>query len=83
MLGTPELLVILVVIVVIFGPGKVSDISKALGRSINDFNKVKETGEKMLKEPLETVQNMPNFAEPASETKQGPAKPPTSRSETS
>jgi sec-independent protein translocase protein TatA len=83
MLGTPELLVILAVIVVIFGPGKVSDIGKALGKSIHDFNRVKETGEKILKDPLEAVQKISKAAEPSSESKQEAVKPPTPRSETS
>lgn len=82
MLGTPELLVILAVIVVIFGPGKISNLGKALGKGIHDFNKVKEEGEKMLKDPLETIQNLSaptgSPAEPAQKT----VKPSASKPET-
>ena len=35
--GVPELLIILLVIIVIFGAGKLPQISNALGRSIRDF----------------------------------------------
>ena len=38
-LGLPELIVILVVALVIFGPGKLPEIGAALGRSIRDFRK--------------------------------------------
>jgi sec-independent protein translocase protein TatA len=36
-LGIPELIVILVVALVIFGPGRLPDVGKFLGRSLRDF----------------------------------------------
>lgn len=41
-LGAPELIVILVVAVLIFGPGKLPEIGGALGRGIRDFRKALE-----------------------------------------
>lgn len=38
-LGVPELILILVIGLVIFGPGKLPDVGKALGRSIKEFKK--------------------------------------------
>ena len=38
-LGLPELVVILVVALVIFGPGKLPEIGSALGKGIRDFKK--------------------------------------------
>ncbi len=38
-LGGPELLIILVIVVVLFGVGKLSDVGGALGKSIRDFKK--------------------------------------------
>ena len=35
--GVPELLLILVVVLVIFGPGKLPEIGSALGRSLKEF----------------------------------------------
>ena len=35
--GVPELLVILVIALVLFGPGKLPDVGKALGKSIREF----------------------------------------------
>ena len=36
-LGVPELLVILVIALVLCGPGKLPDVGKALGKSIREF----------------------------------------------
>jgi sec-independent protein translocase protein TatA len=48
-LGMPELLVILVIILVVFGAGKLPQIGEGLGRGISNFKKSikenKETGE--------------------------------------
>jgi sec-independent protein translocase protein TatA len=38
-LGTPELIVILVIVVLIFGAGKVPEIGGAIGKSIKGFKK--------------------------------------------
>lgn len=35
--GVPELLIILVIGLVLFGPGKLPDVGKALGKSIKEF----------------------------------------------
>ena len=36
-IGVPELVLILVIALVIFGPGKLPDIGKAIGKSIREF----------------------------------------------
>jgi len=41
--GAPELIVILVVALLIFGPGKLPEIGGALGRGIRDFRKALES----------------------------------------
>lgn len=35
----PELILILVIALVVFGPGKLPDVGKALGRSLQEFRK--------------------------------------------
>lgn len=35
----PELILILIIALVVFGPGKLPDIGKALGRGIQEFKK--------------------------------------------
>jgi sec-independent protein translocase protein TatA len=41
-IGVPELIVILVVALVIFGPGRLPEIGGALGKGIRDFKKAFE-----------------------------------------
>ena len=41
-MGAPELIVILVVAVLVFGPGKLPEIGGALGKGIKDFKKALE-----------------------------------------
>jgi sec-independent protein translocase protein TatA len=38
-IGFSELLVILVIILILFGPGKLPEIGKALGRGIREFKR--------------------------------------------
>jgi sec-independent protein translocase protein TatA len=38
-LGGPELMIILVIVIVLFGVGKLSGVGGALGQSIRDFKK--------------------------------------------
>ena len=46
-IGVPELLVILVLVLVLFGPGKLPDIGKSLGEALRGFKKtINETDEK-------------------------------------
>ena len=49
-IGVPELLIILVVALVIFGPGKLPEIGGALGKGIRDFKKSFEGAAEELKE---------------------------------
>ncbi len=38
-IGVPELVVILVIALIVFGPGKLPEIGSALGKGIRDFKK--------------------------------------------
>ena len=38
-IGFPELIIILVIALVVFGPGKLPDVGRALGKSIHEFKK--------------------------------------------
>jgi sec-independent protein translocase protein TatA len=44
--GWPEILIILVIVVVIFGVGKVADVGPALGKAISGFKRAVKDGEK-------------------------------------
>lgn len=45
-LGIPELLIILFIILLIFGAGKIPEISSAIGKSIKSFKKSMKDDEK-------------------------------------
>jgi len=41
-LGVPEMIVILIVALILFGPGKLPDLGSSLGKAIRDFKKAME-----------------------------------------
>lgn len=49
-IGMPELLVIMVIALVIFGAGKLPELGGALGKSIKDFKKGMEEPDKQLED---------------------------------
>lgn len=40
--GLPEMIVILVIVLVVFGAGKIPDVAGALGKSISNFKRAAE-----------------------------------------
>jgi sec-independent protein translocase protein TatA len=36
-IGWPELIILLVVVLIVFGPGKLPDIGNAIGRGVREF----------------------------------------------
>ena len=52
--GWPEILIVLVIVVLIFGVGKVADVGPALGKAISGFRQaVKEDDEEAEQEEAE------------------------------
>lgn len=54
-LGMPELIIILVIIVIIFGAGKLPEIGSGIGKGIKNFKKATKDEEE--KEKIEDDQN--------------------------
>jgi len=54
-IGLPELLVIMVVALVVFGPGRLPEIGSALGKGIRDFKK----GFEGLEDDLKGIEKKP------------------------
>lgn len=50
-LGVPELLIIMVIIIIIFGVGKLPEIGGALGKGIREFRRSQEPDELPAGEP--------------------------------
>lgn len=51
-IGFPELIVILVLALIIFGPGKLPEVGKALGRGINEFKRASKDVQKEINEAV-------------------------------
>lgn len=55
--GWPEILIVLVIVILIFGVGKVADIGPALGKAISGFKKaIKEEEEEVTEKQTEKVE---------------------------
>lgn len=50
-IGMPELLIILVIVLIIFGAGKLPEIGSALGKGIRNFKKSSHDPEEIEKKP--------------------------------
>jgi sec-independent protein translocase protein TatA len=47
----PELMVVLVIALIIFGPGKLPELGSMIGKALRDFRKAMDTTEKKLEMP--------------------------------
>ena len=54
-LGIPELVIVLVIIVIIFGVGRLPEIGGALGKGIREFKKSSTEVEKVVKDIKEPI----------------------------
>ncbi len=61
----PELILVLVIALIVFGPGKLPDVGKALGKGINEFKRATTEIEKIESIKVEPVKTESAKAEPA------------------
>lgn len=73
-LGVPELIIILVIVMIIFGAGKLPQIGEGLGKGIKNFRKATKN-EEIDVTPKDDEQS------PESEGQTDDSKPPSSRSD--
>ncbi len=52
-IGMPELIIILVIILIIFGPGKLPEIGAGMGKAIRNFKGASDEDEKKETEKIE------------------------------
>ncbi len=62
-IGMPELIVIFVIALIIFGPRKLPELGRSLGRSINEFKRASNELKNTLEEEIRLEDQKP--AEPA------------------
>ncbi len=53
--GPTELIVVLVIVLVLFGGKKLPDLARSLGRSLGEFKKGKDEGEKLANEKVKEI----------------------------
>ena len=58
-IGFPEMLVILVVALIIFGPRKLPELGRSLGRSINEFKRASNELRNTLEEEIRLEEQKP------------------------
>jgi sec-independent protein translocase protein TatA len=49
-IGLPELLVIFVIVLVVFGPGRLPDVGKAIGEALRGFKKALKESEESIED---------------------------------
>lgn len=67
-LGVPELILILVVAMLIFGPGRIGKLGSELGRGIRGFQEGLKSKEKKEEEAAEAAKAVEPVTEPETET---------------
>lgn len=67
-IGLPELIIILVVILLLFGSSKLPDLAKAMGRSIREFKKA-SAGEDEPKTPEKATEKASAADAPVAQAK--------------
>lgn len=80
--GMPELLVILLIVVLLFGAKKIPDLAKGVGKGIKDFKKaVKDDGEEESPKAISKAEEVKTEETKVAEVKTVETKPAETKSE--
>jgi TatA/E family protein of Tat protein translocase len=75
-IGMPELIIILVIALIIFGPRKLPELGKSLGRSINEFKKASNELRSTLEDEIRVEEQRDRVSTTAAATPPAAAPPP-------
>jgi TatA/E family protein of Tat protein translocase len=75
-IGMPELIIILVIALIIFGPRKLPELGRSLGRSINEFKKASNELRSTLEEEIQVEEQRDRVKAAASATPPSATPPP-------
>ena len=70
-IGMPELILIFVIALIVFGPKKLPEVGKSLGRGLAEFKKASDDFKQSIHKEVESLKEEPspeNSAHPASKT---------------
>jgi sec-independent protein translocase protein TatA len=62
-LGIPELIVIFVIALVVFGPKRLPDLGKSIGRAMSEFKKAQQEFQESVQSEMKEVQKTANLDE--------------------
>jgi sec-independent protein translocase protein TatA len=60
MLGTNEIIIILVIVLLLFGGRKIPELMRGLGKGVREFNDAKSNVRKEIEENANDIKNAPN-----------------------
>ena len=75
-IGMPELIIILMIALIIFGPRKLPELGRSLGRSINEFKKASNELRSTLEEEIRVDEQKERAAAAAAATPPSATPPP-------
>ena len=75
-IGMPELIIILVIALIIFGPRKLPELGRSLGRSINEFKKASNELRSTLEEEIRVEETREQTTAAAAATPPAATPPP-------
>ena len=75
-IGMPELIIILVIALIIFGPRKLPELGRSLGRSIGEFKKASNELRSTLEEEIRVEEQRDRQTQTASSTPPAATPPP-------
>lgn len=77
-IGAPELIIILVIALIIFGPRKLPELGRSLGKSIGEFKKASNELRSTLEEEIRVEEQRERTPQPAAATPPSPTPAPAS-----
>ena len=76
-IGMPELIIIFVIALIIFGPRKLPELGRSLGKSLAEFKKASTELQRTLEEEIRIEEQQVKAPQPAAPTAVPPPPPPT------